>query len=123
MEKMINMNTGLRDRVQFYIDFPDYNESELMQIFQKLCRENKYRMSKSAKVTLADGFTRITKLKSENFANGRLVRKLFERVRMKQAMRTSSNTITGEDIKAVFAEKDIATLFDNSNRSQIGFSV
>ncbi|MDR0287327.1 MAG: hypothetical protein LBI03_06465 [Clostridiales bacterium] len=51
---------------------------------------------------------------------GWLVRKLFERTRMKQVLLTSTNTITDIDIKAVFAEADIASLFDN-NHVQIGF--
>jgi AAA+ superfamily predicted ATPase len=118
---MLDMNPGLRDRVQFYIDFPDYSEAELMRIFEKLCRENKYRLAQCAADALTDGFSRIVKAKNRNFSNGRLVRKLFERVRMKQALRASNNTITDKDIEAVFAEADISVLFKGSNRAVIGF--
>jgi AAA+ superfamily predicted ATPase len=121
MNDMINMNPGLKDRIQFYVDFPDYDESELLQIFSKLCKDNKYRLSDSAKDTLLTGFTRIINRKSQNFSNARLARKVFERVRIKQALRTSGGTISDADIKAVLSEKDIAELLRGSNRIQIGF--
>jgi len=121
MNAMLDMNPGLRDRVQFYVDFPDYIEIELLQIFEKLCKDNKYKLSQSAIDTLTGGFSRFVGAKSQNFSNGRLVRKLFERARMKQALRTSSNVITDLDIEAVLVEKDIATLFKGKNHAQIGF--
>jgi hypothetical protein len=121
MNAMLGMNPGLRDRVQFYVDFKDYSEPELMQIFEKLCRDNKYKLSQSARAALLDGFTRIVKAKSPNFSNARLVRKLFERVRMKQALRTGNNVIADVDITAVFSEPDIAVMFGGGSRVKIGF--
>jgi SpoVK/Ycf46/Vps4 family AAA+-type ATPase len=121
MNAMLDMNPGLRDRVQFYIDFPDYSESELLQIFERLCKDNKYRLSQSAADVLVGGFSRIVRAKSENFSNGRLARKLFERVRMKQALRTSTNVITDVDIRTVFAEPDIAAMMCGGGRVRIGF--
>jgi SpoVK/Ycf46/Vps4 family AAA+-type ATPase len=122
MNTMLDMNPGLRDRVQFYIDFPDYNEAELLEIFEKLCRENKYKFSQSAKEILANKISHLLAAKSPNFSNGRLMRKLFERTRMKQALRASNSTITDTDIEAVFAETDISTLL-NGKSTQIGFKL
>jgi len=105
----------------FQIEFPDYSEAELMQIFEKLCKAGKYRLSKPAKDLLSLKFSGVKKTKSQNFSNGRIVRRLFERVRLKQAMRASNNTITDADVEAAFSEKDIAGLFNSGNRAQIGF--
>jgi len=121
MGAMLDMNPGLRDRVQFYVDFPDYTETELMQIFEKLCRENRYRLTESAVTVLSDGLERIVKGKSQNFSNGRLVRKLFERVRMKQALRSSNSIITDADIQAAFTETDIAVMLESDTSVKIGF--
>ena len=107
MNSMLDMNPGLRDRIQFYINFPDYNENELLQIFEKLCADNKYELSKVAQDTLIGEFSRVIAAKSRNFSNGRFARKIFERAQMKQANRTCDDTITDEDIKTVFAEPDI----------------
>ena len=121
MDDMLSMNPGLRDRVSFYIDFPDFTESELLKIFEKLCKDNKYKLTQSAKENLLDGFSRMVAVNSQNFSNGRLVRKLFERTRIKQALRCSNNFITDTDIQAVFAEADIASMFEGINCAQIGF--
>ena len=91
-----------------------------MQIFEKLSRDNQYKLTKTAKSVLMSGFARILSVKSENFSNGRLVRKVFDRVRIKQAMRASDNTITHADIDRTFAERDIAAFFDGE-RTAIGF--
>lgn len=121
MNDMLSMNPGMRDRISFYIDFPDYGADELLQIFEKMCRDNKYRLSESAADMLKDGFNRIVRVKGQNFSNGRLVRKIFERVRMKQALRASNSIISDADIIAAFAESDISAMFGNSKSVRIGF--
>ena len=64
----------------------------------------------------------IIRNKDENFSNARLIRKVFERTRMKQAMRTSDNMISAEDIQAVFAESDMRALLDSVQvQRRIGF--
>ena len=123
MTDMIGMNPGMRDRIGFYVDFPDYSASELLQIFEKLCRESRYKLSESAKTALSDGLARIVRGKRQNFSNGRLARKIFERVRMKQALRASNSVISDADIAAAFAEPDIAAMFGNGNGRKIGFGV
>ena len=121
MNLMINMNPGLRDRVQFYIDFPDYSVNELMQIFMKFCKEKKYTLSSSAKDTLHDALSQFTGAKRDNFSNGRLVRKLFERICIKQAQRTDGFTIVDSDIAAVLEEPEFASMIKKAIAT-IGFS-
>jgi len=120
MNEMLDTNPGLRDRIQFYIDFPDYSGAELLQVFEKLCKDHRYTLSNSARAALASYLKQILGVKSANFSNGRLVRKIFERVRIKQALRASNNTITRSDIERTFAERDIAAFLGN-NRAMIGF--
>jgi len=123
MNEMIDMNPGLRDRVQFYIDFPDYDGVELLKIFEMLCKESKYKLGDCAREALSDGLSRLVSAKSKNFSNGRIIRKIFERVRMKQALRAANNMITGKDIMAVFDESEISAMLNTTKRTQIGFSV
>jgi SpoVK/Ycf46/Vps4 family AAA+-type ATPase len=120
MNQMIGMNPGLRDRVQFYIDFPDYAESELMRIFESFCADKRYELSESGRAAVSAELSRLVRAKDKNFANGRLVRKIFERICIKQAQRTSDNIITAEDAAAAFAEPDIAAMY--KNRAKIGFA-
>jgi len=121
MDSMLGMNPGLRDRIQFTIDFPDYSVSELLRIFEKLCKDNKYRLTEPAKVALQSGLESIVSAKSPNFSNGRLVRKLFERTRIKQALRASNSIITEDDIKSTLEEKDFAAMTATKEREPIGF--
>ena len=96
MNQMLSSNPGLRDRIQFYIDFPDYSAEELVQIYCKYAESEAYQLGADAKVTLRQMAEQIIRNKDENFSNARLIRKVFERTRMKQAMRTSDNMISAE---------------------------
>ena len=104
MNKLLKLNPGFESRIQFTINFPDYNEKELLEIFNGLCKKEKYKMSDSCKKVLIYNF-RLAK-KEENFGNGRYVRNLFEKVKFEQADRiiqTGSkaiNSITNKDIEA-----------------------
>lgn len=116
MNNLIRLNPGFKSRIQFTINFPDYNEDELLEIFKGLCKKEKYKLSDTCKKILVDNFK---KAKDEiNFGNGRYVRNLFEKVKFEQADRivqTSSkaiNSITKADIEnaiklITFKEKEV----------------
>lgn len=103
MKKLIELNPGFESRIQFTINFSDYNEEELYKIFIELCHKENYKISKGCKEELIENF-RITK-NEKDFGNGRYVRNLFEKIKFEQAdriIRTNSksiNTITASDIK------------------------
>ena len=121
MEAMIDMNPGLRGRIQFFIDFPDYAVTELMQIFDVFCNKRNYELSNSARQMLHDEFKLLSGTKNKNFANGRLVRKFFERICIKQALRTCDYMITEKDITAALKSPDIAAI--RNNKGKIGFAL
>ena len=121
MGKLIKRNPGFESRIQFTINFPDYNEDELLEIFEGLCKKEKYKLSDNCKESLKDNFSQAKK--EDNFGNGRYVRNLFEKVKFEQAdriMRTKSksiNTITKTDI-----EKAIdAIIYKKEKTIKIGF--
>lgn len=123
MNQMLSSNPGLRDRIQFYIDFPDYSAKELVQIYCKYAESEDYQLSVKAKEELRQTAEQIIRNKDENFSNARLIRKVFERTRMKQAMRTNDNMISAEDIQAVFAESDMSALLGTARvQRRIGFA-
>lgn len=123
MNQMLSSNPGLRDRIQFYIDFPDYSAKELVQIYCKYAESEDYQLSVKAKEELRQTAEQIIRNKDDNFSNARLIRKVFERTRMKQAMRTNDNMISAEDIQAVFAESDMSALLGTARvQRRIGFA-
>ena len=89
MKDLIDRNPGFESRIQFYIDFPDYNESELYEIFKNLVKKENYKLSNQIKDYLEDYFAKSKK--SPTFANGRFVRNLYEKVKIEQANRVAGN--------------------------------
>lgn len=103
MKKLIELNPGFESRIQFTINFPDYNEEELLEIFNGLCKKEKYKLSGNCKEVLVNNFRNAKK--EENFGNGRYVRNLFEKVKFEQADRVvqtkskAINSINKTDIE------------------------
>ena len=123
MMNLIKLNPGFESRIQFTINFPDYNEEELLEIFYGLCKKEKYKLSDNCKDVLFNNFKRA---KSEkNFGNGRYVRNLFEKVKFEQADRIiqtnskSINSIINKDIEN--AIKSVS--FKEEEPRKIGFCV
>jgi len=120
MDTMIKRNPGLKDRVQFYIDFPDYSVEELVQIFKQFCSKAKLVVDDNAGAELFSWLVQVKKAKQEFFSNARMIRKLFERTQIQQALRTRDNVILAEDLKAAWDSKDMAE-FIREPGTKIGF--
>ena len=104
MKDLLNLNPGLESRVKFNVEFKDYTKEELIQIFLMLCLKEEYNISKKAYKKLNELFDYILRNKDKNFGNGRLVRKLFEEVKMNQANRVIEQDI--EDKKEILRIKE-----------------
>ena len=87
---MLEVNPGFESRIQFYIEFPDYTEEELYEIFKKMAKDGKYKISNNLKPLLIEYFSN-EKVK-ENFSNARCVRNLFEKIKFEQADRVARNS-------------------------------
>lgn len=87
MNKFFESNPGLKSRFNKFIDFTDYNENELFDIFYKMCVENDYKISDEAAGKLKAIMKNAIEQKGEQFANGRFVRNLYEDITMRQARR------------------------------------
>ena len=87
MQKLFDMNPGFASRINFHIQFSDYSEEELYNIFRKMLKQEKYKLSNNTKDILIDYF-KLEKQK-DHFANGRCVRNLFERIKFEQADRVA----------------------------------
>lgn len=97
MKELINLNPGMESRIKFIIEFPDYNPSELMGIFEELCKRESYTLSEEAKEKMKVIFKTQYENKDRNFGNGRLVRKYFENIKMKQASRIIKQDIRDKE--------------------------
>lgn len=87
MNHFFASNPGLRSRFNTFIEFPDYSAEELLSMFIKLCGENDYHLADDVEECLRDILLKQVIDKKENFANGRLVRNIYDDVTMNHARR------------------------------------
>ncbi len=121
MRNLIQLNPGFESRIQFIINFPDYSVEELLEIFKRMCKKEKYKLSDSCKELLMNDFN-IAKYE-DNFGNGRYVRNLFEKIKFEQANRIAhSNTNAINTIIKRDVENTISKIKHNENKKiKIGF--
>ena len=87
MEKFIHSNPGLESRFNKYFYFQDYDDSQLMAIFQSMCEKNGYTLSQEAEDWAKADFKDLYETRDENFGNARDVRNLFEKAVARQSDR------------------------------------
>lgn len=85
MEKMLSVNPGLRSRIQFVLDFPNYSRNELKSIADLMLKGRGYSICDTAMDRMLD-ITDI-KRKEANFANAREIRNILDQVIMCQNLR------------------------------------
>jgi len=103
METFLNSNPGLRSRFNRYIEFPDYSIEELLQILHKLANRSHYELNAAAVDRARTMFAKL--VHQVHFANGRVVRNIFERTMMHQSNRIAGMTHPSrEDLCAIEPE-------------------
>ena len=105
MLEFCESNPGIRSRVGFIIDFPDYSTEELMEISDLQAKNQGIVLSDDFKVELEKAINQYKKEKS--FGNGRFVRSVLEKSMMKQARRLCDKY--GDDLSSI-TDEEIVTL-------------
>ena len=105
MNRFLESNPGLKSRFNKSITFEDYSPNELLDIFELFCKLNDMRLSSDARDYLTQSLSKLSNEKSENFANGREMRNLFEKAFTNQANRLSQyNDISDEELNIIKSE-------------------
>lgn len=99
MEEMLQINPGLRSRVSFSINFPDYSPNELAEITSSIVRRDGYSMQDDAFEYIQTKYNEC-KLPVD-LGNGRYARNLVEHAMLNYSMRiiNSSNSNDTPDMK------------------------
>ncbi len=110
MATFFKSNPGLSSRIAHHIDFPDYNETELLEITTLMSDAMHYNLDENAKLAMCEY---IQKRKQQpHFANARSIRNALDRARLRQANRLFNDAIqhkkqtTAEDLSLI-TEADI----------------
>lgn len=103
MQAFLNSNSGIVSRIGYTLEFEDYTEDELVEIFKKMIVKSGFDITKEA----IDEAKRVIKeyKNSKNFGNARFARNLYEKTIVKHAANTKNKkskkalkTIQKEDI-------------------------
>lgn len=96
---MINQNEGFKSRIKEFIDFPDYDMTEMKEIFTAMCNKKNFVPTEEALNNLEIRLDKEKKI--HGFGNGRTVRNIFEEAMDNHALNYTEETryqITGADV-------------------------
>ncbi len=93
MDEFLDANPGLRSRFANRVDFPDYSNAELAEIYRLMASDAGYRLTPDLVEALPARMARISR--GEGFANGRSARGLLESTIAGQSRRL--NALPGAD--------------------------
>lgn len=123
MERFLDKNPGLRSRIAFHVHFNDYSADELLSILRLFASNDNLLLSTDAEA-LAYKIFEISS-KDKNAGNGRFVRNIFEKAKMRHASRIirHNDNMSFEDIRMLTADDfEIPGEMRNSSKQrQIGF--
>jgi probable Rubsico expression protein CbbX len=109
MDKFYQSNPGFRSRIAHHIDFPDYEDGELLSIAESMLAQQNYWFDPPARQAMAEYI--VLRRKQPHFANARSIRNALDRARLRQANRLFEaaaaplgveqlSTIAADDIRA-----------------------
>ena len=114
MKHFFSSNPGLKSRFNTFIEFPDYSADELHVMLNKLCDGNDYKLSADVSQLIFEFLKGQVESKTENFANGRLVRNIYEDLIMNQARRVAQiDNPSRKDLEQLLVE-DFSLDYENS---------
>ncbi|WP_051533464.1 AAA family ATPase [Anaerovibrio sp. RM50] len=128
MERFLQANEGLRSRIGYHVDFPDYNADELTAIIKLMASQQKYVISGKAIQRCHEIFAQACK--NEEFGNGRFARNVLEQAILHQARRILSahrndkDSITDKELSQLELEDfdvNVADQYKKQSRLGIGF--
>ena len=105
MQAFLNANSGIVSRIGYTLNFADYTDDELLQIFEQM-------MNKAGFTVLPEALDEVRKVTQEyrgtqNFGNARFIRNVYEKSIIKH-----SNNVKGKkrkDIIKTITKDDIST--------------
>ena len=104
MENLFRINPGVRSRFSYFLNIEDYNPDQLFQIMEVFAKDKKYQFTSEAKELALKMITEMYNSRDKDFANGRTMRSLFEKIVTKQAERLQKvdiSTLTNEQLMSI----------------------
>jgi probable Rubsico expression protein CbbX len=93
MNTFFQSNPGMSSRIAHHIDFPDYQDAELLEIAKAMVDQMGYDLDAQAASALADYIS--LRKQQPHFANARSIRNALDRARLRQANRVFEMAMAG----------------------------
>lgn len=106
MKTFISSNPGLESRFNRYIDFPDYSEEELLQIFMSNANKFDYIVEDGALQKIKETIHKEVECKDNQFGNARFIRNMFENILANQANRLANGTSLNNTNLRIITDSD-----------------
>lgn len=103
----VKMNPGLQSRVAMTLDFPDYSDDELTNIFEQYVRDQSFIIDNLALEKVKLMIKKMPANEKQKFGNARGVRNLFEKVLQNQATRIVEQDIEDKNDLITILAQDI----------------
>tara|TARA_R110000764_G_scaffold240105_1_gene343080 strand:- start:134112 stop:135044 length:933 start_codon:yes stop_codon:yes gene_type:complete len=121
MDKFFQSNPGFRSRIAHHIDFPDYNDSELFTISEKMLDEKNYQFDKEAAKAIKEYI--VIRRKQPHFANARSIRNALDRAVLRQANRLfnceNNKNLSAEDLSTIVSDDILQSrVFNEQGKSR-----
>lgn len=97
MRAFMEINEGLKSRIPYWIEFPDYNVDELTDIFQMMIKDRGFSVTEDAVKKARSIFEKARFM--DHFGNGRYVRNLIEHAARNQSVRLLNARENAESIR------------------------
>ena len=104
MENLFRINVGFRSRFSYFLNIDDYTPDQLYQIMEVFAQEKKYHFAPDAQELALKMITEIYNSREKDFANGRTIRQLFDKIVAKQAERLQKvdiSTLSNEQLMTI----------------------
>jgi len=109
MNEFIGTNPGIKSRIAWIVEFPDYNGEDLFKIFLGMAQRDRLICPDNVKRRLREVFNKMYASRDRNFGNGRDVRNFYERMVEQQKNRIVRDNLLEGDAMITFAVSDIPT--------------
>jgi SpoVK/Ycf46/Vps4 family AAA+-type ATPase len=87
LESLFELNMGLRSRIMHHVPFTEFNNDQLLEIFNLMCDQNGIKVHQDALPIMMDGLNAIKELSGDSFGNARDVRNIVDHLCSKASLK------------------------------------
>ena len=91
MERFIAANPGLKSRMGTTVEFPDFSQDELLEIFRRRALQENFQYGQPVEQKVRETLAALAKRDGQRFGNARSVNSLFEHMKSSLAERKMAN--------------------------------